>query len=197
MNYIAHLHIAKQTNTSLLGSFLGDFVKGSQLDTLPDALRIGVTLHRKVDVFTDAHEEVARLKSHFPDGLRKMSGVVLDIYFDHLLMQHWSAYASEPVEELFDLFYQDLDKHKVSPSTRYERVKQSLLAHQWLRHYIERSQCHGAFVSIEQRLKNKIVFADDAMAHLNAQHDDIEQAFQRFYPHLLDYATEFVADLTP
>ena len=133
MNYIAHLHIAQQTETSLLGSFLGDFVKGSQLHELPDALRIGIQLHRKVDVFTDAHSEVTSLKSSFPVSLRKMSGVVLDIYFDHLLMQHWSVYSSDQVEQVLAAFYSDLDGHDVSPSTRYERVKQSLLQHQGCR----------------------------------------------------------------
>lgn len=196
MNYIAHLHTAEHTQTSLLGSFLGDFVKGSQLGHLPKLLQIGVTLHRKVDVYTDAHLEILALKSNFPGSIRKMSGVVLDIYFDHLLMTHWHHFSTNQVSKVLARFYQELSLQDLTLSARFEMVKKSLLSHQWLEHYSHAKQCHAAFLSIEKRLGGKIQFADASMRYVAQNHTDIEQAFLRFYPQLLDYSSNFVADLS-
>ena len=48
MNYIAHIHIGSHTQTHLLGNFLGDFVKGSQLQYLPFEIEQGIRLHRSI-----------------------------------------------------------------------------------------------------------------------------------------------------
>lgn len=98
MNYIAHLHLAQHTKTSLVGNFLGDFIKGSALDDLPLDLQHGVRLHRQIDTYTDTHPVVLALKQQFPKSIRRYSGIVLDIYFDHLLMQHWQQFSAIDVK---------------------------------------------------------------------------------------------------
>ena len=55
MNYLAHLYLAEQTSEGLLGSLLGDFVKGRLESRFPEAVRRGIVLHRAIDTFTDAH----------------------------------------------------------------------------------------------------------------------------------------------
>ena len=80
MNYIAHIHIAEHTDTSMVGNFLGDFVKGSELQYLPAELETGIRLHRSVDVFTDQHPAIIKLKSAFPPSIRRMAGITIDIY---------------------------------------------------------------------------------------------------------------------
>ena len=100
MNYIAHINLAEHTETSALGNFLGDFVKGDLYswtrdghnETLPDVLLKGIRLHRSVDNYTDSHNTNQYLRALFPKPLRRMSGIILDVYFDHLLCQHWSRF---------------------------------------------------------------------------------------------------------
>lgn len=87
MNYLAHIHIANHTQTSLLGNFLGDFVKGQAFNDLPRELATGVRLHRKIDQFTDSHELVKGLRRSFPRDLRRVAGIVIDITFDYFLLQ--------------------------------------------------------------------------------------------------------------
>ena len=55
MNYLAHLLLAEPSREGLLGSLLGDFVKGPLGDRYPEQLRRGIVLHRAIDSFTDAH----------------------------------------------------------------------------------------------------------------------------------------------
>jgi hypothetical protein len=55
MNFLAHLHLAAHTGSSLTGNLLGDFIKGPLPTGLADHFDEGIWLHRKIDAFTDAH----------------------------------------------------------------------------------------------------------------------------------------------
>ena len=81
MNYLAHLHLADKTETSLVGNLMGDFFKGSiDQANLPEALSLGIQLHRKVDSFTDAHPFVKSLKRQMPEH-RRYGGIIIDVLF--------------------------------------------------------------------------------------------------------------------
>lgn len=188
MNYIAHIHLGVHTETSLLGNFLGDFVKGSSFLELPIPLQHGIKLHRKVDQYTDAYSEVIDLKKHFPASLRRMSGVVLDIYFDYLLLKHWTQFSKQVPEACFSAFYQELEQTQLSIPGSYNGVKSSLLEHRWLANYKHLSTCLRAFYSIEKRLRGKVVFAEQSMFYIERNHLAIERAFLNFYPQLQDFS---------
>ena len=49
MNYLAHLYLAEQSREGLLGSLLGDFVKGRLDDRFPETVRRGTALHRTLE----------------------------------------------------------------------------------------------------------------------------------------------------
>jgi acyl carrier protein phosphodiesterase len=177
----------------MLGNFLGDFVKGSELSYLPDSLQRGIRLHRKVDVYTDQHLEVKQLRALFPGPLKKVAGIALDIYFDYLLYAHWEKYSSNTQQHLFERFYQQLADSSVLLNPRFARVKEGLLSHQWLADYQHEESCLRAFFTIEQRLKGKIKFAQQAYALLGENRQLIEAAFLRFYPDLLSQSKLIVS----
>src|ERR1044072_1762401 len=58
MNLLAHALAAAPDAELMLGSLIGDFVRGRIDPSLPPAIRAGVALHRAVDTFTDAHAEI-------------------------------------------------------------------------------------------------------------------------------------------
>lgn len=190
MNYIAHIHLAHVTNTSTLGNFLGDFIKGRDYKVLPNHIANGVLLHRKIDSFTDQHLQVRKLKQAFPKNLRRMSGVVIDIYFDHLLCLHWHQYHHQSIETVLNEFYQELSTHNIMVSEHFDKVKQGLLTYKWLIDYKSSSSCSRAFYQIEKRLNGRVLFADLANEYLPSVHHDIEAAFNSFYPELLQYSQQ-------
>ena len=67
MNFLAHLHIASFTNTSFVGNFLGDFVKGDPAGQFNAEIVQGIRLHRFVDSYTDQHQVMKSLKPLFPE----------------------------------------------------------------------------------------------------------------------------------
>ncbi len=69
MNFLAHLHLAAHTGSSLTGNLLGDFIKGPLPTGLADRFDEGIWLHRKIDAFTDAHPaHRAAVASFAPPG---------------------------------------------------------------------------------------------------------------------------------
>ena len=197
MNYIAHIHIGCHTRTSLLGNFLGDFVKGSQLQHLPFELEQGIRLHRSIDVFTDSHPLIIALRQNFPREIRRMAGVIIDIYFDYLLMQTWNNYSNIDAHKVFTQFYQQLEQFSLPNNSHFNKQAERLKTHQWLNEYIHFETCYRAFLSIESRLKNRVIFAEDAQIFIRKHSKQLESSFQEFYPECLDHGLKFVQSYDP
>ena len=194
LNYIAHIHIGFHTETSLVGNFLGDFVKGNSLQHLPAELANGVRLHRKVDQFTDKHPAIVHLRSKFPPSLRRMAGVVIDVTFDHYLLQHWSQFCARSPHDVLDMFYRQLADTQAIDHPRFAQLSQSLQQHRWLSDYAHQQTCLQVFSSIERRLRHKICFADEAYAFMQHNSTLLSEHFLQFYPQLLEYAQTCLPD---
>ena len=80
MNYLGHLYLAEDNSESLVGSLLGDFVKGSISAEFPDEIRNGIALHRKVDVFTDSHEVVRVSLRRITPARRRFAGIMVSLF---------------------------------------------------------------------------------------------------------------------
>ena len=197
MNYIAHIHIGTHTQTNLLGNFLGDFIKGSQLQHLPFGIEQGIRLHRSIDVFTDSHPLIIELRRCFPRDIRRMAGVIIDIYFDYLLMQNWKHYSDTHFNIVFANFYQELEQFSLPDNAHFNKVAENIKKYQWLNEYINIETCFRAFVSIENRLKNKVIFAKKAQSFLLQYGEQLESSFQQFYPECLDHGLKFVWSYPP
>lgn len=98
MNFLAHLWLADQTQTSLAGSVLGDVVRGADLSAYPDDIALGIRLHRRVDAATDRHPLMQNLRAQFAQGERRYAGIVLDLAADHALAHMWPQFHHEPLE---------------------------------------------------------------------------------------------------
>lgn len=191
MNYIAHIHLAAFTNTSLVGNFIGDFVRGSQLDYLTKPLRDGVRLHRKIDSFTDSHPQILALKGLFPRALRRTSGICLDIWFDHLLLTHNPQYPPDLLPHVFDQFYNELRSVDM-PDERFRRVKSSLLETRWLQHYQQAETCLRAMLTVQKRLRDRLIFAQQSYHFLRQNQAELEQGFHQFYPDLMQFSQDAI-----
>lgn len=171
----------------MVGNFLGDFVKGTELSHLDKEHQHGVKLHRRIDSFTDHHESIKSLREHFPKELRRMSGIVIDIHFDHLLCKHWQHFESESLDELLSRFYNSLAHFDTPLNRRFQTVKQGLLEYRWLSDYQTLSSCERAFHQIENRLKGKIIFAKSANEFVQDNTALFSTHFLSFYPQLVQF----------
>lgn len=190
MNYVGHIQLAQHSSTSKLGNFLGDFVKGSDLSSFSAQIQQGIELHRAIDSFADNHPVTVNLRQRFPSEVRRMAGVIIDVYFDHLLCKHWQNYSSESQNKVLDGFYTELESTKLSVSTRFKRVKQGLIEYRWLAEYIEVDAVIRAYRSIEQRINSKITFADRAADLIIKRETELQSAFAQLYPELQAFVVQ-------
>lgn len=112
MNYLGHLLVVPHRGLVTLGNLLGDFVKG-RLDAVePVEFRVGLRLHRELDQFADAHALVKQSKARVGEERRRVSGVLVDVFYDHFLAKEFDAephresllrWAAELPEELQEL----------------------------------------------------------------------------------------------
>lgn len=92
MNYLAHLYLSGTEEKTLVGNFIGDYVKGRDWDKYPESIRKGILLHRQIDTFTDTHPKFREAKSLFRKEYGLYSGIIVDFLYDHYLAKNWSDY---------------------------------------------------------------------------------------------------------
>ncbi len=84
MNFLAHSYLTF-TDEQIVGQFLQDFIRNKERFTFPAKIGEGITLHRAIDTFTDAHEEISEAKKIFSPMVRLYSGAFVDVAFDYFL----------------------------------------------------------------------------------------------------------------
>ncbi len=131
----------------MLANLYGDFVKGSKLDAYPSPVQKGIRLHRAIDNFIDTHPEVLKLKRLLYSELPKVSGVAVDLFFDHLLAKNWTSYHDLPLTQFLDRFYTcDIPNTAHFPEN-FLHFLDAMRTQRWLNHYPSeyglRKSCEG------------------------------------------------------
>ena len=110
MNYLAHQFLSGTNKEIRVGNFLGDFMKGKDLEDFSGNILLGIELHRIIDEFTDTHEAVHRSKKILHSKQGKYASVLLDIYYDYFLAKNWSKYSEQPLKEFATSVYDDIHR---------------------------------------------------------------------------------------
>lgn len=95
MNYLAHLYISRNYPDEVsVGNFLADAVKGKKAILLyPDLIQTGIRIHREIDSFTDSHPMVKNGTRRLHGKYGKFAGIIVDVYYDHILADNWAQYS--------------------------------------------------------------------------------------------------------
>ena len=102
MNYLAHLLLSGPDPDWQLGGLLGDFVKGPLTGERPQAIEDGIRLHRRIDLLSDQHPAYLSALARLGPRWRRLGGIALDIWFDHLLADSWQQWTPGPLETFVD-----------------------------------------------------------------------------------------------
>jgi acyl carrier protein phosphodiesterase len=99
MNYLAHSFLSNHNEGLLIGNFIADHIPGNHFENYPPEIIEGIKMHRRIDAFADSHVKFLESKRFFYKGFEKYSGILIDIYFDHLLAKNFSAYSPVPLND--------------------------------------------------------------------------------------------------
>jgi acyl carrier protein phosphodiesterase len=194
VNFLAHLHLADGDPGDMSGGVAADFVRNPDLHLLtPDVLR-GVMLHRLIDGFTDRHPVTLRSISRLAPKMGWFSGIVIDIYYDHILARDWLKYSSESLPDFAARCYRVLeDRHVAFPEDARDFIRKFIDQDRLNRYAtIDGIEDTLARVSkvIAKRIPNRAIPLTDAMPILIARDPELAADFHAFYPELIAFATE-------
>ena len=89
----------------IVGGVVGDWIKGTLPGALPDDLAKGVALHRAIDHFAESHQAFNRSRTRVSPERRRYAGVLVDVFYDHLLARNWAAIHEQPLHEYCEFVY--------------------------------------------------------------------------------------------
>ncbi|MEC4728875.1 ACP phosphodiesterase [Shewanella sp. D64] len=185
MNFLAHLHLADNSKTSLAANLAGDFAKGNIAD-FPKHLQQGIWLHRQIDQLTDNHELTKDLLQKFPVTLRRAAPILIDLAFDHMLAKYWDEYHNDSLEAFSTRAYNEIDKCEQLPEG-LQQIAAKIRNENWLMAYKNRKGLNQTIESVAKRISKPEIFSGAAQT-VETLDIEIEIAFRTFYPQLMAYS---------
>lgn len=92
MNFLAHALLAGDDPALIVGGVVGDWIKGPLPGVLPADLARGVALHRAIDSHAESHPAFCASRARVSPARRRYAGVLVDIFYDHLLARDWAEH---------------------------------------------------------------------------------------------------------
>ena len=194
MNFLAHIYLSGDDDDIKIGNFLGDFIKG-RLNKLTNAqfslgMINGMALHREIDFFTDTHPIVKQSIDRLQPKYHKVSGIIVDMFYDHILAKNFLQYSSISLPEYSQSFYDLLENRKGEIPTKMDRMVKSMVSHNWLMGYTTYEGIEWALKGISQRLSFDSGI-EKATEELRRDYAQYEAEFQLFFPEMILHCQNF------
>ncbi|HEX7643712.1 MAG TPA: ACP phosphodiesterase [Burkholderiaceae bacterium] len=188
MNYLAHIHLASQSDEAMIGALLGDFAGADYAGDYTPEIEREIAIHRKVDSYTDSHPVVLAAKEMFEPGRRRFAGILLDMFYDHVLIVNWERYSAQSVDELIARFYRALEARKAMLPERLQRMLPYMIGQDWLGSYREFAGVELAAARVSQRLSRNGDLLIAGLEDLRKNYDGLSAEFHEFFPELTGFA---------
>ena len=158
---------------------MGDFVKGTVPETLPGELSRHLKLHRHIDSLTQRSEifqtSRRRLDPHFRHG----RSVLVDVFYDHFLANHWDEYSDQPLADFAQTIYCGLQSCYDLLSPGLQQQLPRMIEYDWLTAYRKPEVVQRVLQRLEERIKHKIPLAA-GFSQLELWRDGLETDFAAF-----------------
>ena len=187
MNHLAHLLLADHSGSDRIGALLGDFVKGDPSRDFSGEWLRGIRLHRAVDRFTDDHPLTRASRERFQPRYRRYAGVLVDLYYDHFLVHHWSPFAHNPLARFAASVYAQIAAVKAQLPEPLQRFTDVMVDQRLLERYGE----VALILEVAQRMSGRLSRPNDlgeAAGELLRLYTDIETDFLAFFPCVIRFA---------
>ena len=194
MNFLGHLYFSNNQTELMYPNLYGDFVKGSDLSSYPERIQKGILLHRKIDDYIDRHSIILELAHFLYPKLPKITGIAIDLYFDHLLAIHWEKYHSTPLTTFIERFNSIEEDRFLFENEHFWMVMDKMKAGEWLKHSVSTygltKSCEGVsrLISFENELsKAPKVFIE--------HQSRIEKTFFEFMEEAIPFFKKYISKM--
>jgi acyl carrier protein phosphodiesterase len=188
MNFLAHLVLSPKETDFISGNLAADFLKGFNRKLVSESVQSGIAMHQFVDKFTDTHRIVKTSKNRIRRHFNLLSGVFVDVFYDHFLAKDFAQIANISLEEFCEYIYQALGKNIAKLPPRLQLFVPIMIRENILLSYRHLDGIQTALTRINWRIQKKFSVSF-AMDNLNNRYESLENDFRKFFPCLID-ATE-------
>jgi acyl carrier protein phosphodiesterase len=185
MNYLAHIYLARHNHDAMVGAFLGDFVKANLDANYNNEIRLEIQLHRRIDSYTDRHPVTMQARQLFAASTRRFAGILLDVFYDHLLAKNWANYHHMPLQDFVDTFYSGLTERRHLLPIPLAEVVPRMVEQDWLGSYIEFESVRIAVNRISRRLSKNGNLLCDGIQDLEQHYQALSADFDAFFSDLI------------
>ena len=180
MNFLAHSYLTF-SDEQIVGQFLEDFIRNKDRFSFPEKIGEGITLHRAIDTFTDAHPEIHEAKKIFSSLVRLYAGAFVDVAFDYFLA---NSLPDKILKEHSEKVYRVLRNYDEFLPPDFLRMLDSMEKDNWLYNY--RSDWGIEFSMKNVLNKAKYLNKNLAVFEVFLNHKpQLQYHFDHFYPDLV------------
>jgi len=194
MNYLAHIYLSRDDELISIGNFMADHIKGSKYKSYAVGLQKGILLHRQIDSFTDAHEIVRYSKRRLDDDYGLYRGIIIDIFYDHMLAKNWHLYSDQALSDYTQAFYGRLNRHYDILPEKVKYMSKYLIKDDWLLSYAQIGGIQKVLEGMNRRtggLSNMNL----AIRDLEDHYEDFEKDFTLFFEELQQFCRQKLLDI--
>ncbi len=153
MNYLGHFILSHPDEELVVGNFIADFVKGNKYTGFPERIAHGILMHRFIDEFTDSHPSSVACRELLRPAVGKLSGVALDIIYDHIIASDFHLYVSEPLPQFAESVYNILSNNKKHMGLKGKYVLHYMCKHNWFCRYDNAQGIQTTLMNMSKRIK--------------------------------------------
>jgi acyl carrier protein phosphodiesterase len=186
MNYLAHSYLTF-TDGQIVGQFLEDFIRNRDRFTFPKDIQDGITLHRAIDTFTDAHPAIHEAKKVFAPLVRLYAGAFVDVAMDYFVANDFSLHSLKGWKEHSLKVYRVLNQHNEFLPENFRRMLERMEKDDWLYHYRQDQNIKFSMRNVLNKAKyldNDIPVFEAFLAHKEV----LQQCYDDFFPDLIEHA---------
>ena len=187
MNFLAHIYLSGDDTEVLMGNFIGDSIKGKKrILQFPEQVQKGIIVHREIDSYMDSHPIVkkgmSRLRSKYP----KYSGVIIDMFYDHLLAANWSIYSDISLEKYIQYIYNTVEENNHLLVGKAKVMFPAMRENNWLLSYATLEGMESILYQMTYRIKNRVAL-HDSINELREFYEDYEYEFFDFFDQIMKH----------
>lgn len=194
MNYLAHLFLSGSDEQTMVGNFIGDYVKGNTWNKFPENIKRGILMHRLIDSFTDAHPKFREAKTFFRDEFGLYSGIVIDLIYDHYLAKNWNKYSDLTLRTFAKRSHAVLLQNFMYLPVRVQSFLPFLIQHKRLESY---ASVNGIVqtLKIMSNYSSLPAKSDFVLETIQTNNNYFEVNFSEFIDDLIKYTNEMLDNM--
>jgi acyl carrier protein phosphodiesterase len=191
MNFLAHIFLSGEDHQIAIGNFIGDFVKGKEIDRYPEDIRLGIRLHRAIDHYTDQHPVVLESKKRLRPGFHHFAPVIVDVFYDHFLARTWSDYHHMPLKAFTLDFYSMIKENLQLLPSKAQHMYGYMSSQNWLYGYQYIEGIDKTLTGMSRRTSFKSGM-EHASEELEKNYAQFEREFKEFFPQLQEMCHQYL-----